>query len=122
MSDLKSRLRALGLIAAADDLDNIVALATKQRWGPVQVLEHVADLEERERAKRSLERRLKSSRIGKFKPMADFDWAWPTKIERPRVETALELGFVERARNVVLVAPQGLGKTTIAQNIAHNAI
>jgi DNA replication protein DnaC len=122
MSDLKRRLHALGLIAVSDALDDVTALATKQRWGTVQILEHVADLEEKARAKRSLDRRLSRSRIGRFKPIADFDWAWPTKIDRTRVEAALHLDFIEGARNIVLVAPQGLGKTTIAQNIAQQAI
>ena len=54
--------------------------------------------------------------------MADFDWDWPTKIDRALVEAAVGLHFVGAARNVVLVAPQGLGKTMIAQNIAHQAI
>jgi DNA replication protein DnaC len=34
----------------------------------------------------------------------------------------LRLDFLERSRNVVLVAPQGLGKTMLAKNIAHNAV
>ena len=34
----------------------------------------------------------------------------------------LRLGFLAEARNVVLVAAQGLGKTMIAQNIAHAAV
>ena len=31
--------------------------------------------EEQERARRSLERRLKDAHIGRFKPLCDFDWA-----------------------------------------------
>lgn len=31
--------------------------------------------EETERARRSLERRLRCAHIGRFKPLADFDWA-----------------------------------------------
>jgi DNA replication protein DnaC len=122
MSDLKRRLHALGLNAVSDALDDVVALATKQRWSTVQILEHFADIEEKVRAKRSLDRRLSRSRIGRFKPIADFDWAWPTKMDRARVEAALRLDFLEGSRNIVLVAPQGLGKTTIAQNIAQQAI
>jgi DNA replication protein DnaC len=34
----------------------------------------------------------------------------------------VRLDFLTEARNVVLVAPQGLGKTMIAQNIVHQAI
>ena len=38
--------------------------------------------EEEERARRSLERRLKDSRIGRFKPLCDFDWKWPRRCDR----------------------------------------
>ncbi len=119
---LHDRLRALGLFGTASALDDIVALATKKRWSPTQILEHVVVLEERERSARSLERRLARSRLETFKPIADFDWGWPTKLDRGLVESAVNLRFLEKARNIVLVAPQGLGKTMIAQNIGHQAI
>jgi DNA replication protein DnaC len=122
MSDIIDRLRHLGLRAAAAQMSDLVARATKERWGAAQLLEHVADIEEQDRSRRSLERRLSRSHLGRFKPMADFDWSWPTRIDRDRVEAALRLGFLAEARNIVLVAPQGLGKTMIAQNIAHEAI
>jgi len=122
MSELDDRLRQLGLRATSEQLSDLIARATKDRWGAVQLLEHVAGLEEQERGRRSMERRFSRSRIGRFKPIADFDWAWPTRIERDRIEAALRLGFLAEARNIVLVAPQGLGKTMIAQNIAHEAI
>ncbi len=122
MSDLVDRLRQLGLRATAAQLSDLVARATKERWSTTQILEQVADLEDKDRARRSLERRLARSHIGRFKSMADFDWAWPKSIERDRVEAALRLEFLAEARNIVLVAPQGLGKTMIAQNLAHEAI
>lgn len=121
-TSLHERLRALGLVAAASSLDDIISTATKKRWGPTQILEHVADLEERERSERSLQRRLSRSHLGKFKPIADFDWSWPSKVDRALVDSAVGLHFLGAARNIVLVAPQGLGKTMIAQNIAHQAI
>ena len=120
--DLRARLRALGLLTTSSTLDDLVALATKKRWGPAEILEHIADLEEKDRARRGLERRMSRSRLEKFKAMTDFDWNWPTKIDRPLVESLLGLDFLEGARNVVLVAPGGLGKTMIAQNIAHRAV
>jgi DNA replication protein DnaC len=122
MNDLRDRLRALGLLVAGATLDDLVALATKKRWGPTEILEHIADVEEKDRARRGLERRMSRSRLEKFKPMADFDWNWPSAIDRPLVESLLGLDFLEGARNVVLVAPGGLGKTMIAQNIAHRAV
>src|SRR5690606_24646123 len=44
------------------------------------------------------------------------------RIDRQAVEAVLNLDFVEENRNVVLIAPQGLGKTMLAQNIAYNAV
>ena len=75
-----------------------------------------------ERSRRSLQRRLQISGIKKFKPMADFDWPWPTKIERDTIERALTLNFLAESRNLVLVGRNGLGKTMIAQNICHAAV
>lgn len=120
--DIVARLAALGLVATASGFDDLVAMATKKRWSPVQIFEHVLSIEEQERSRRGLQRRLKRSRLERFKPMVDFDWNWPSKIDRPLVESALRLDFIEDARNIVLVAPQGLGKSMIAQNIVHQAV
>src|SRR5882762_9285807 len=106
-SSLHARLRTLGVIAAADALDDLVALATQKRWGATQLLEHVADLEDKERSRKSLERRTTRSRLGIVQPVARCDWNRPTKIDRPLVEAAIELRFLGAARNVVLFAPQG---------------
>ncbi|MGH9379258.1 MAG: IS21-like element helper ATPase IstB, partial [Thermoanaerobaculia bacterium] len=78
--------------------------------------------EERVRAERSLESRIQRSRIGPFKPMADFDYAWPKKIDREQIEDLFELDWLESATNVVLVGPNGVGKTMIAQNLAYQAL
>jgi DNA replication protein DnaC len=119
---LADQLTTLGLRATAAGLDDLVARATKQRWSPTQLLEQLATAEQEDRARRGLERRLARARLGRFKPMADFDWAWPKRIDRDAVEAALRLDFLAEARNVVLIANQGLGKTMIAQNIGHQAV
>jgi DNA replication protein DnaC len=122
MAPLAEQLAALGLRYTAAHLDDVVALATKRRWSLTQLLEHLAETEQQERTRCSLERRLARSRIGRFTPMSDFDWAWPKRIDRAAVEAVLRLDFLADARNVVLVAAQGLGKTMIAQNIAYAAV
>ncbi len=122
MAPLADQLATLGLRYAAAHLDDVVALATKRRWSTMQLLEHLVESEQQERTRRSLERRLARSRLGRFTPMTDFDWAWPKRIDRAAVDAVLRLDFLAEARNVVLVAAQGLGKTMIAQNIAHAAV
>ena len=84
-----------------------------------------------ERSRRSPERRLREAHIGRFKPLADFDWAWHKQIDRGAVEELMTLNFVRDARNVVLVGhgPQrapfaipGVGKSMCACNIGYQAV
>jgi DNA replication protein DnaC len=121
-TSLSAQLQQIGLRALPANLDDFLARATKARWSPRQMLEQLAQSEAAERSHRSLERRLRLSGIKSFKPMADFDWAWPTKIEREVIERGLTLDFLQEGRNLVLVGSNGLGKTMIAQNIGHAAV
>ena len=77
-------------------------------------------LEDRQR--RSVERRLKAARLGRFKPIADWDWDWPTALDRLTLERLLALDFLPHADNVILVGAQGLGKTMLAKNLVHEAV
>jgi len=119
---LNDQLKAVGLRHLAANLDDIVALATRKRWSATQLLERVVEQESKHRAQKSLERRLSRSKLGRFKPLVDFDWAWPKRIDRDAVERALRLDFLADQANIVLVAPQGLGKTMIAKSIGHQAV
>ena len=53
--------------------------------------------EETERARRSLERRLRCAHIGRFKPLADFDWRWPEQCDQAAIAELMTLGFLETA-------------------------
>ena len=85
-------------------------------------LELLLDWEEQERGRRSLERRLRSAHIGRFKPVCDFDWSWPKRGDRSAFDALMTLDFLKEATNVILVGPNGVGKTTLARNIAHQAL
>ena len=112
-AELKPRLKALGLFGLIACWDHIA----DKPW-----LQEVLAIEERERKKRSLERRLRHSRVASFKPMADFDWAWPKKIDREAIDELFGLAFIKSGHNTVLVGPNGVGKTMILKNVAHQAV
>ena len=110
---LKNRLRGLGLYGLLAHTDEIL----NEDWLP-----RLLDMEETERKRRSLERRLKNACIGRFKLMADFDWKWPKTIDRQLTDELFSFDFIEEAANVVFLGPNGVGKTMIAKNLAHQAI
>jgi DNA replication protein DnaC len=115
LAALRPRAGALklhGLIAHWDELSEQDAAWVKT----------LIEWEELERSQRGLQRRLTRARIGRFKPLADFDWNWPTQCDRAAVTELMTLAFIEEAANIVLVGPNGTGKSTIAQNIVHHAV
>ena len=89
-------LKLHGLIAHWDEIANADWLEPLIQW------------EEQERAHRSLEQRLSSAKLGRFKPLADFDWSWPRQCEREVVEELMRLDFLREATNVILVGPNGV--------------
>jgi DNA replication protein DnaC len=108
-----ARARRLGLYGLLTHWDELGG----QSWVPILLA-----CEEAERQRRSLERRVRVSKVGRFKPLADFDWCWPRKIDRPLIEELLQLAFIAEATNVIVAGPNGVGKSTIAQNLAHAAL
>lgn len=54
--------------------------------------------------------------------LADFDWGWPKACDRTAIEELMSLQFLADASSVVLFGPNGVGKTMVAANIAHQAV
>lgn len=85
-------------------------------------LQALLDWEEQEHGRRSLERRLKDAHLGRFKALSDFDWRWPKRCDRGAIETLMTLEFLKETVNIILIGQNGVGKTTIAKNIAYQAL
>jgi DNA replication protein DnaC len=103
-------LKLYGMLAHWEDIEETGWIASLIQW------------EEEERARRSLERRLGNAHLGRFRPLADFDWDWPKLCDREAIEELMGLAFLQEAANAILVGPNGVGKSTIARNIAHQAV
>jgi DNA replication protein DnaC len=113
LSHIQTRLQALGLYGLADRASEFA----DQPW-----LLPMIEVEEQARKQRSLQRRMRAAKLGLFKPMADFDWGWPKDIERDGVREALSLEFLSTSSNVLILGPNGVGKTMILKNIVHSAV
>ena len=116
-AQLQGRVRALNLMGLLANWSSVQGDPARLGW-----TNELAGWEERERSRRSLERRLRSAHIGRFKPLADFDWDWPKQCDRAAVQELMSLSFMMDATNVVLVGPNGVGKSMLACNLGHEAL
>ncbi|HDN27052.1 MAG TPA: AAA family ATPase [Thioploca sp.] len=75
-----------------------------------------------ERKQRSLDRRLASAKLGRFKPLTEFDWQWPSMIDPSAVQRLMQLEWLTEASNIIIMGSNGVGKSTIAQNLGYQAV
>jgi DNA replication protein DnaC len=113
LESVRQRLRRANLYGLLAQAEQIL----HEPW-----LAQVLEIEESERQRRSLRRRLDGARLGLFKPLADFDYNWPEELDRQLLDELMTVGFLSEAANVIIVGPNGLGKTMLAKNILHQAI
>lgn len=114
MSDvLAQRAKALKLYGLLSHWEEVVL----ESW-----VKDLIDWEEEVRCERGLQRRMSGAKLGRFKPLSEFDWTWPKSCDRGMIEEWMSLLFVKEAINLILCGPNGVGKSTIACNIAHQAV
>ena len=111
--DIEAALKKLHLIGCLAHLGEI----KNEPW-----LLHLIRIESEERTRRSLENRTRIAGVGSFKPMCDFDWKWPKKIDRGQIEDVFTNRYITEGANVVILGPNGVAKTMLLKNLAYSAL
>lgn len=122
MTDAVELLRRIGVRATAEAIHALLTHAHKSKMSPQVLIEQLVDLELRERDARNLLRRTKAATLGSYKPLDQFEWNHPRQIDRDLYEHLLGLDFIEKAENILLRGPAGVGKSTLAQNLGLRAL
>jgi DNA replication protein DnaC len=113
MTDFKDLAKTLGFKALAANWND---------YAGEPCIKKLLKLEEEDKNRRSLERRIRESQIKEMKPASDFDWSWPTSIDRELVEELFTLKFMTEHVNVIFQAANGLGKSMLSKNLVHAAV
>jgi DNA replication protein DnaC len=107
-------LAHLRLNTAAANLDGHLRAASERDFTPLQVLDHLLSDEVAARDERSITVRTKLAHFPVIKSIESFDFDAQPTIDRKAIHTLETLAFVDRAENVVLLGPPGVGKTHLS--------
>jgi DNA replication protein DnaC len=100
---------------------DFASLAARNSLGHLDYLAQLIDGEARERADRTVERRIREARFPVVKTLDTFRWDWPEKIDRLHIQDIFRLGFMKEKANIILLGLVGLGKTHLATALGHAA-
>ena len=123
MTTLEQKLQQLNLTAMSQQLEKILAEAASRNLSVAATLEALADLELEARHQRAIERRFRLSRLQAQLSIDSFDFHHhKSRLQiKNRVLRLLDLDFLQKGTNVVIIGNPGTGKTYLAKILAWQA-
>lgn len=120
--ELGTLLERLKMDHLAAQLDGVCEQAAKKDLDYKAFLGQALEAEWKGRYQKGVENRLRQARFPWIKTLDQFDFAFQPSIDRKVVRELSGLAFVERAGNVVLLGPPGVGKTHLGVALGVKAV
>ena len=115
-------LNQLGLPISANALDACLDDAAKEDCTYLIFLTKLLEAELLSRQQRSLETRLKLSRLPQKKGLESFDFRFQPTIDERQIRELETLAFAHRQENVIFLGPPGVGKSHLGIGLCLEAI
>ncbi len=120
--ELTTLLERMKLEHLLVQLDGVCEQAAQGELDYKSFLARALEAEWRGRYQKGVEGRLKQARLPWLKTLEQFDVSFQPSIDRTVLRELAGLSFVERAHNVVLLGPPGVGKTHLAVALGIKAV
>ncbi len=119
LNDLTDTLKLPGMALHAHDL---AQRAAKEEWDYLTFFEKLMTIEVDDRHARKQKMFTRMAGFPSIKTLDDFDFEFAAGVPKAQVQQLASLSFVERAENIVLLGPSGVGKTHIATALGYKAV
>lgn len=118
---LVPHLRRLRLSGILDTLEVRDRQAIDEQWSYVEFLSRLLEDETERRAQKQLALRIRRATINTSKTLEDFDFRSNPTVNRQQVLHLASCDYIRQKRNALICGPTGVGKTHLAQALAHEA-
>ena len=118
---VRKHLDVLKLPFMLQNHQTLAQAAVDKHWSHLEYLTELISGEAQAREDRRVARCIQQARFPVLKTLDQFDWNWPTKINRLLIQNLFHLDFVKQHANVVFVSGTGLGKSHLMTALGHAA-
>ena len=116
---LRAHLSKLRLPFMLENYQALAKTAADKHWSHIDYLLALLSGEFAALEDRRVQRCIKLARFPVLKTLDQFDWNWPTKINRLLIQNLFHLDFVKQRANVVFISGTGLGKSHLMTALGH---
>jgi DNA replication protein DnaC len=114
--------QSLRLDKTASDWPHLAEQVAREEASFADFLERLLNLEIEARGERTRATLLKLAALPAVKTLEQYDFAFATGAPRAQIQELASLAFIERAENIVLLGPSGVGKSHLAIALAYRAV
>jgi len=118
---MKKQLKQLHLKWILDNYEQELADAARLRRRPEELLERLFNGECEAKEASTIKRRLSTAKLPAVRTLEQFDWSWPSVINRDQIQHLFTLSFMRQNTNIIFMSNVGLGKTHLALALARTA-